>query len=159
VLSKAADAVSSTHPETPMAFGATIVAAAPMAPAPAQPAPAPSPPIDTSGLASLDVELGAHSASNFYKGLAGNDVIDHGGVFVSTYKLPTVGTKLALRISMPGGYEFPVVAVVRWTREFQRDASAAPPGFGAQIAQIGSEERQLVYRYVRNREPMFYGDF
>src|SRR5262245_56060211 len=29
--------------------------------------------------ARVDAELGAHSPSNFYKGLAGNDVVEHGG--------------------------------------------------------------------------------
>ena len=35
----------------------------------------------------------------------------------------------------------------------------APPGFGAQFTQITPEARQLVYRYVRNREPIFHDDF
>ena len=35
----------------------------------------------------------------------------------------------------------------------------APPGFGAQFTAITAEARQLVYRYVRNREPLFYDDF
>jgi hypothetical protein len=133
----------------------------PVAPMPQPIAPAPQPvaPMGLSGLPSVDVELGAHSQSNFYKGLAGNDVVDHGGLFVSTYQLPPIGTRLALRVSMPGGYEFEVLATVRWAREFQQGAGAAPPGFGAQITQIGQEERQLVYRYVRNREPLFYDDF
>ncbi len=34
----------------------------------------------------------------------------------------------------------------------------APPGFGAQIVQITPEARQLVYRYARNREPLFHDD-
>ena len=33
-----------------------------------------------------------------------------------------------------------------------------PPGYGAQFTQITPEGRQLVYRYVRNREPLFYDD-
>ena len=32
------------------------------------------------------------------------------------------------------------------------------PGFGAQFTEITPEARQLVYRYVRNREPMFHDD-
>ena len=34
----------------------------------------------------------------------------------------------------------------------------AQPGFGAQFTQITPEARQLVYRYVRNREPLFHDD-
>jgi hypothetical protein len=103
-------------------------------------------------------ELGAHSPSNFYKGLSGNDIVDHGGLFVSTYKLPPLGQPVRVRVSLPGGYEFEANAVVRWRREPSDSGSDAPPGFGAQFTEITAEARQLVYRYVRNREPMFHDD-
>jgi hypothetical protein len=106
----------------------------------------------------VTAELGAHSPSNFYKGLSGNDIVDHGGLFVSTYKLPKLGQRVRLKVSLPGGYEFEANAVVRWRRETSDAGSDAPPGFGAQFTEITSEARQLVYRYVRNREPMFHDD-
>ena len=104
----------------------------------------------------ISADLGAHSPTNFYKGLSGNDIIDHGGLFVSTYMVPKIGTPVRLRVSMPGGYEFEANAIVQWARE-QGD-SDAPPGFGAKFTQITPEARQLVYRYVRNREPLFHDD-
>ncbi len=104
----------------------------------------------------VPADLGAHSPTNFYKGLSGNDIIDHGGLFVSTYVSPKIGTPIRLKVSLPGGYEFEANAVVKWTREQGGDA---PPGFGAQFTAITQEARQLVYRYVRNREPLFYDDF
>jgi len=116
---------------------------------------APSPGIDHGP---VTAELGAHSPSNFYKGLSGNDIIDHGGLFVSTYKLPKIGHLVRLRVSLPGGYEFEANAVVRWRREASDAGNDAPPGFGAQFTEITSEARQLVYRYVRNREPLFHDD-
>jgi Tfp pilus assembly protein PilZ len=103
-------------------------------------------------------ELGAHSSTNFYKGLSGNDIIEHGGLFVSTYKLPKIGQSVRLRVSLPGGYEFEANAVVRWRREPSDAGDSAPPGFGAQFTEITPEARQLVYRYVRNREPLFHDD-
>jgi hypothetical protein len=106
----------------------------------------------------VTAELAAHSPSNFYKGLSGNDIVDHGGLFVSTYKLPKLGQPVRLRVSLPGGYEFEANAVVRWRREASDAGSDAPPGFGAQFTEITSEARQLVYRFVRNREPMFHDD-
>jgi hypothetical protein len=127
-----------------------------MGPPPATPSmPVPAPPAGSLQLVNAD--LGAHSPTNFYKGLAGNDIIDHGGLFVSTYVLPKMGHQVRLKVSLPGGYEFEANAVVKWTRE---DGGAdAPPGFGAQFTQITPEARQLVYRYVRNREPIFHDDF
>ena len=107
--------------------------------------------------ARMNVELGAHSPSNFYKGLAGSDVVDHGGIFVATYKLPKVGVAVALRVLLPGELEFEADAVVQWTRETR--SGDEHPGFGAKFTRMSGEGRQLVYRYARNREPMFYDDF
>ena len=127
--------------------------------APPVPPSRPQAPPATGDMPIVTADLGAQSSTNFYKGLSGNDIIDHGGLFVSTYMIPKIGTPVRLRVSLPGGYEFEANAVVRWSRE-QSDAEGgdAPPGFGAQFTQIAAEARQLVYRYVRNREPLFHDD-
>lgn len=109
------------------------------------------------GALSIEANLGAHSATNFYKGLSGNNVVDDGGLFVSTYEIPPLGSKLKLLVNMPGGYDFLAVAVVKWTRE--SGVGDAPPGFGCSFTNISQEARQLIYRYVRNREPLFHDDF
>src|SRR6185312_2012777 len=58
---------------------------------PASPSiPVPAPPAQ-GGVQVVNADLGAHSATNFFKGLSGNDIIDHGGIFVSTYALPKIG--------------------------------------------------------------------
>jgi hypothetical protein len=110
-------------------------------------------------VARIDAELGAHSATNFYKGLSGNDVVDSGGIFIATYNIPEVGEQFLIKVTMPGGYEFEALGVVRWTRDAPMSGFDSPPGFGAQFTQISPEARQLVYRYVRNREPLFHDDF
>ncbi len=146
----------------PPAFAAPAPTPAPApiaaAPAPAGAAPAPVAPRDA---VRIEAELGTHSPSNFYRGLSGNDVVEHGGLFVATYNIPRIGQPLALRVSMPGGYEFEALAVVRWIRD-TRDSAATfdgvQPGFGAQFTDINAEARQLVQRYVRNREPLFHDD-
>lgn len=106
----------------------------------------------------VEAELGAHSSTNFYKGLSGNDVIDSGGIFIATYQIPAIGQDLVIKVSLPGGYEFEATGVVRWTRDAPNSGADSPPGFGAQFTQISPEGRQLVYRYVRNREPLFHDD-
>lgn len=145
-------------PQQAAPAGRSPMAATGLAPGGVNPFPAsgrpPAPPAD--GAAHLiAADLGAHSPTNFYKGLSGNDIIDHGGLFVSTYMIPKIGTPVRLRVSLPGGYEFEANAVVQWAREQGGDA---PPGFGAKFTQITPEARQLVYRYVRNREPLFHDD-
>jgi uncharacterized protein (TIGR02266 family) len=119
--------------------------------------PVPSPPMQ-GNMQLVAADLGAHSPTNFYKGLSGNDIIDHGGLFVSTYMIPKIGTPVRLKVSLPGGYEFEANAVVKWAREQSDAGNDAPPGFGAQFTAISQEARQLVYRYVRNREPLFHDD-
>jgi hypothetical protein len=109
----------------------------------------------------VNAELGVHSATNFYKGLAGNDLFDSGGIFIATYQIPSIGRELVIHVSMPGGYEFDAKGVVRWTREAPLSGPAgleSPPGFGAQFTDISTEGRQLIQRYVRNREPLFHDD-
>lgn len=124
-------------------------------PAPAPAAPRAAPP--AGDLALINADLGTQSPTNFYKGLSGNDIIDHGGLFVSTYMVPKIGTSVRLKVSLPGGYEFEANAVVAWSREASDGAGeGAPPGFGAKFTQITQEARQLIYRYVRNREPLFH---
>lgn len=133
--------------------------AQPAAPAYTPPTPSkPAPPGTPAGALRVEAALGAHSGTNFYKGLSGNDVIDSGGIFVATYQIPDIGRSLSIRVSMPGGYEFEALGVVRWTREAPNSGSDSSPGFGAQFTQITPEGRQLVYRYVRNREPLFHDD-
>lgn len=120
--------------------------------------PVPSPPA-AGGATVVEAALGAHSATNFYKGLSGNDIIDHGGLFVATYMVPKIGSTVRLKVSLPGGYEFEANALVKWARESSSDGDSAQPGFGAKLTEISPEARQLVYRYVRNREPLFHDDF
>jgi len=126
--------------------------------APQAPAPPPQRAMAAGDSPLINADLGTHSPTNFYKGLSGNDIIDHGGLFVSTYMVPKIGTPVRLKISLPGGYEFEANAVVSWSREPSEGGNDAPPGFGARFTQITPEARQLVYRYVRNREPLFHDD-
>jgi uncharacterized protein (TIGR02266 family) len=166
-LEAVAGALGSVHALTRASAAPPPQAPPPQAAAtPPRPAPAPAPQAaprapqpSAPGLDSaVTAELGAHSTTNFYKGLSGNDIIDHGGLFVSTYKLPKIGQSVRLRVSLPGGYEFEANAVVRWRREASDAGNDAPPGFGAQFTEITPEARQLVQRYVRNREPLFHDD-
>ena len=172
-----ADPMGATVPDPAAARAAQATAPA-HAPAPAQPtvplapqvphtagAPAASAqrvpgmtdaPVPSTGAQHVEVELGAHSSSNFYKGLSGNDVVEHGGIFVQPYQIPAVGTAVALRVLLPGDLEFDADALVQWTRETRSGES--DPGFGAKFTRISDAGRQLIYRYVRNREPMFYDD-
>jgi hypothetical protein len=68
-----------------------------------------------------------------------------------------MGQRVQLRVHLPGGYHFDTAGTVRWTRD-STDNPDAPPGFGVQFQGVTAEQRQLIMRYVRNREPLFYDD-
>ena len=101
----------------------------------------------------------ARTAPPFLQGAERQRVVDSGGIFIATYQIPPVGQELVIRVSLPGGYEFEALGVVRWSRDAPSSGADASPGFGAQFTSITPEARQLVYRYVRNREPLFHDDF
>jgi hypothetical protein len=63
-----------------------------------------------------------------------------------------------IHVSMPGGYEFPAKGGSVDARSTAFERGPKRPGFGAQFTEITPEARQLVYRYVRNREPLFHDD-
>ncbi len=115
-------------------------------------------PAETVEQINITVELSASSSSNFYRGLGGNDVVEYGGLFVATYQSPQVGTPLNLKIDLPGSYSFEASAVVRWIRVPEDLVDTTEPGFGAKFTRISTEARQLVHRFVRNREPLFFED-
>lgn len=114
----------------------------------------------TEKLPRAEAALGAHSASNFYRGLRMGDLVDVGGVFVATYAQWPIGQRLQLKVSMPGGYEFDSEVEVAWVREARTLPGRldAPAGFGARFIGISPEARALVQRYVKNREPLFHDE-
>lgn len=109
----------------------------------------------------FEVALGAHSATNFYVTLESESVVQSGGVFVETYRLPEVGSKVDLAFELPGGFAFEAIGEVLWQRHPRTSTACAPvpPGFGARLFHISEEGGRLIERYVRNREPLLHGEF
>lgn len=110
----------------------------------------------------VEVALGTNSVSNLYRGLDGDDVIEHGGIFVATYNVLPIGQQLALRVLFPGGYELEASGIVHWIRQARgvvsQTSETMHPGYGVRFLQLSDEGRALVARYARNREPIFYDD-
>jgi len=101
----------------------------------------------------FDAVLDASSPSNFYRGLDGDDVVMHGGVFVATYaKLPPIGAAVIVGLELPGGNRFELAGTVAWTQEHLGDDT--PAGFGVRFASAPEEVRQMIAQFVRHREPL-----
>jgi hypothetical protein len=109
--------------------------------------------VGSGSLPRFDVALGASSPSNFYRGLDGDDVVVHGGVFVSTYaKLPPIGAPVILGLELPGGNRFEVGGTVAWTQDELGEDS--PAGFGARVTSAPDDARAMIAQFVRHREPL-----
>lgn len=100
----------------------------------------------------FDVALDVASPSNFFRGLDGNDVVEHGGVFVSTYaKPPALGAIVLLGLEMPGGARCDVSGTVAFAQDYLNDD--APAGFGVRLSSVSDEARSMIGHFVRAREP------
>lgn len=101
----------------------------------------------------FEVSLGASTASNFFRGLEGEDVVMHGGIFVATYaRLPAIGAAVIVVIELPGGVRFEVAATVAWTQDHLGEES--PAGFGARLASAPEDARAMIAQFVRHRPPL-----
>ena len=100
----------------------------------------------------FEVALDEASSSNFYRGLDGNDVLVHGGVFVATYaKLPPIGAPVNLDLCFPGGIRLEVSGIVAFTQDDLGDSSA---GFGARITQVSGDARAVIGQFTSARDPL-----
>ncbi|HTJ82953.1 MAG TPA: AAA family ATPase, partial [Polyangiaceae bacterium] len=102
----------------------------------------------------FDAAVDFESPSNFYRWKPKADVVNEGGVFISTRrKLPNLGQNVLVRLTLPGGVELEARAVVEWTRPVGHQGA---PGFGARFVDLPTYGRQLVDHFVARREPILF---
>jgi uncharacterized protein (TIGR02266 family) len=103
----------------------------------------------------LEVEVDLGSDHNFFTGLTQN--ISEGGIFVATIHSPPVGTRLQLRLTLPGDdTPIDVTVEVRWVKE-PRDWHSAEKGLGLQFVDLAPEAQARVQHFIESmREPLFY---
>jgi uncharacterized protein (TIGR02266 family) len=105
----------------------------------------------------LSIEIGLDDHTNFYVGFSEN--VSSGGLFVATYRLMPVGTRVALTFVLPDEFPIFVHGVVCWLRD-PRDQSASevPPGMGIEFADLGGVEQTRIQAYIAGRTPIFHPD-
>lgn len=107
----------------------------------------------STALPRFDVSLDASTPSNFWRSMDGTNLVQDGGVFVSTYaKLPALGTHVTLALQFPGGVRHECQAAVAWLQEFLSDDT--PSGFGVKLIAPSRELVQTIAQFVRFREPL-----
>jgi uncharacterized protein (TIGR02266 family) len=99
--------------------------------------------------ASVDL---ADSQHNFYAGTARN--ISLGGLFVATPTPQPVGTRLTVRLTLPGG-RLTAAGEVVWTAE-AAPGSTGHSGMGLKFIGLGPADRRLIEDVLARREPILF---
>jgi uncharacterized protein (TIGR02266 family) len=104
----------------------------------------------------VELEVNICSDSNFYAGFTEN--VSAGGVFVATYMIRPLGSRMMLEIVLPDRAEpLRLRGVVRWLRLPDANHDLWP-GMGVEFQGMTSDDEQEVRRFLEHREPMFFDD-
>jgi len=98
----------------------------------------------------LEVEVTLGSESQFFAGLTGD--ISTGGLFVQTYSLRPVGSRVLVAFALPTG-EIKTPGVVRWVR---LAAEGTEPGLGIAFESLRSSERDAIAAFCKARPPLYH---
>jgi uncharacterized protein (TIGR02266 family) len=103
---------------------------------------------------SLEVDIGLHSASQFYAGLS-ND-ISEGGLFVSTVRALPVGSEITLSFVLPGGHAVTTRGRVAWLSSPRDAADGTRPGMGVRFVRLEPQHRAAIDAFLRLRPAMLH---
>lgn len=104
----------------------------------------------TSERVEIEVEVSLTSESQFFAGLTGD--ISTGGLFIHTYSLRAVGSRVLVAFSLPTG-EIKTEGVVRWVR---RASEGTEPGLGIAFENLQSNERASIEAFCKTRPPLYH---
>ena len=102
----------------------------------------------------VEVDIGLHADTNFFTGFSAD--VSAGGLFVSTYDVLPIGTKVNVNFSLPAGPILSINGMVRWVRELNEMTPEVMPGMGIQFENLAAEDAELINRYMSDIPPMFY---
>jgi len=102
----------------------------------------------------LETDVTLEGDTNFYTGFVRD--ISTGGLFVCSYNLLSIGTKVELTFTLPGGYVVYVNGEVRWIRDVYDPNTDSPPGMGIMFEDLLEEDAKAIADFVAVRAPMFY---
>ncbi len=104
----------------------------------------------------FEINVDIVSEHNFYAGLSLN--ISEGGLFVATHVEYPVGTRLEIRLLLPGDEEpTSIMTEVRWVRPHNENADGSA-GMGLRFVGLTPEVLAKVHRFAENRDPLYYED-
>jgi uncharacterized protein (TIGR02266 family) len=118
--------------------------------------PVPSHPSRITQRINMEADVGFQSESQFYTGFTQD--ISEGGLFLATYDVKDIGSKIAVSFTLPDGHLVSSVGVVRWIREYNSLTPDTHPGMGVQFSGLSDEDRHAIEGFLTQRPAMFYED-
>lgn len=118
--------------------------------------PVPSHPSRITQRITMEADVGFQSESNFYTGFTQD--VSEGGLFLATYDVKDIGSKMAVSFTLPDGHLVTCVGVVRWIREYNTLTPDVHPGMGVQFSDLAVEDRHAIEGFLTQRPAMFYED-
>ncbi len=107
--------------------------------------------------AELEVAVDLQSEHNFYTGLTQN--ISAGGLFVSTNELRPIGSKIRVRLTLPGSNRpIEVDTEVRWVKEISALRRTDDQGMGLRFLELGADAAKTIDAFLARRDSLFYDD-
>ena len=100
---------------------------------------------------SFEIELEFTEDTHFYAGLTQD--ISQGGVFIATYHVRPIGSRLDLSFELPDGTQVKTSGHVRWLREDISDS--ARPGMGVAFSNLPEHVLTAIDRFCRERPPLY----
>lgn len=98
----------------------------------------------------VELHVEFDSDTQFYAGITRD--ISEGGVFIATYRVQPVGTKLGLCFELPCGTRIETRGTVRWQREPSHDVR---PGMGVAFDELSAESMAAIGRFCSEHAPLY----
>lgn len=99
-----------------------------------------------------ELELEFTDETHFYAGLTQD--LSQGGVFIATYRVFPVGSRLELGFQLPDGTEVRARGVVRWVRA-ESEPEAERPGMGISFTELSEVALAAIAEFCRERAPLY----
>jgi uncharacterized protein (TIGR02266 family) len=105
---------------------------------------------------SVELQVSVLSEHNLYLGLAEN--LSAGGLFIATHQLQAVGSTIEISLRMPDSEQvFQIKGQVRWVRLYNEHSDTSP-GLGIRFSELPPGAEAAIYRFIGQREPLFFDD-
>lgn len=106
----------------------------------------------------LQVEstLDMDSETHFYTGLSGR--IDEGGIFVATFDIKPINSKIAVSFTLPSGETVVTKGLVRWFRDYNPENPDQVPGMGVSFIQLRDVDRKAIESFLERKAPILYDE-